>query len=688
MRGVHAIAAAAYLAVALWAMRAVLPAPATRLPYPADHDQLPGLKLISQADQRNELAAMLRNAHLLVRDPSRLLEGDCFPVPRAATLGEHMFGEGLAATLPYALTGEPILAYNAVLVLWITLAGVSMYAFAWYWTRSAPAAFVAGLLFAIHPARVGDPEHPFIHADFWIPLVLLCFHRLVVHDRWRDAAALVVVIGLQLLESAYNVLELGVFGVPYAVAVLAHHRRRLPALLPKLLAVTATCGALGLAVFGPFARTRAVWTFEPRFSFLMPPAHFLPGSAGYPGTLGVLLAMIGLFDRLRRRAAEDDPRVAMLVAGLLCIWLAARWRPPPALAFLESPLITLTRLDMLGPLRGFRGLHLVYQGELLATAFLAAWGAAAILRRWRLLGTAVIAATALVEVFHPAVARASFGRTVSLQTIDARPPEPLITLYERLTDGPVLDLPFADATNLMVQMQHIPYYALLRTFHQHRIAACATSLGGPAEAPVAALAARLPDPRAADALHAIGFRNVVMHEELLGPAERARWQRQLAGTRPIARRLTPIGRAESHEAFVLEGSARIDTRRALLAPSAADTGDLDVSPPRASIPFSIVNHGFVTYRHPDPIEPTPITVRWAGLDGVASTSFDARVLLPLALAAGDAIVHPLMVPVPGTPGRYDVAIEWADSADSVIARRRVRVLSRRPPATARDRPVP
>jgi hypothetical protein len=679
MKAAHAIAAASYVAVALWAMRAVLPDAATRLPYPELHDSLPPLKLISQADQRNEMAAMLRNAHLLLRDPSRLLDGDCFPVPRAATLGEHMFGEGLAAALPYAVTGEPILTYNAVLVLWIALAGVSMYALAWHWTGSAIAAFVAGLLFAIHPARVGDPEHPFIHADFWIPLALLFFHRLVVRERWWDAAALVAVIGLQLLESAYNVLELGIVGATYAIAVLAHHRRRLPALLPKLVAVAATCVTLALAVFVPFARTRAVWTFEPRVSFLVPPAHFLPGAPAYSGTVPLLLAAAGLLDRLRRRGSDDDPRFAMLLAGLLCVWLSARWRPPAGVGFLESPLITLMRLDMLGPLRGLRGLHLVFQGELVAIAFLAAWGTTALVRRlptpWRPVTSVMVAGAALVEVFHPTLAHISFGRTVTLRTVDVRPPQQLISLYTRLVDGPVLDLPFSDPANLMVQFEHVPYYALLRTFHQHPVAACATSLGGPAAAPVAALAARLPDPRAADALHAIGFRNVVMHEELLGRVELARWRRQLAGTRTNTPRLALIGRAGSHEAFALESSGAVDTRRELLAAGATSTdpGDLEVSPPRASIPFSVVNRGALTYRHPDPIEPTAIVVHWQGLDGESATTYETRVLLPLALAPGDSTSHPAVVPVPGTPGLYDVALEWPDSAGHVIAHRRVRV---------------
>jgi len=174
-----------------------------------------------------------------------------------------------------------------------------------------------------------------------------------------------------------------------------------------------------------------------------------------------------------------------------------------------------------------------------------------------------------------------------------------------------------------------------------------------------------------------GFRNVVMHEELLGRAELARWRRQLAGTRTNARRLAVIGRAGSHEAFALESSGAVDTRPTLLGAgtTSADPGDLEVSPPRASIPFSIANRSVVTYRHPDPIEPTAITVRWQGLEGQPPASYEARVLLPLALAGGDTIAHPAIVPVPATPGRYDVTLEWPDSPGNVVGRRRVRVVT-------------
>lgn len=165
--------AAAYLLAALWVLRAVLPAPATRLTYPAFHEGYRALRLISKVDHTNEASAMLRSASMWLGAPQRLLEGDCFPVPQAATLGEHMLGAGLAAAVPYALTGEPILAYNFVVVLWLMLAGVAMYALAFRWTGSGAAAFVAGLLFELEPVRAGDPQHLFVHADHWLPLVLL-----------------------------------------------------------------------------------------------------------------------------------------------------------------------------------------------------------------------------------------------------------------------------------------------------------------------------------------------------------------------------------------------------------------------------------------------------------------------------------------------------------------------------------
>jgi len=63
------------------------------------------------------------------------------------------------------------------------------------------------------------------------------------------------------------------------------------------------------------------------------------------------------------------------------------------------------------------------------------------------------------------------------------------------------------------------YYSFLRGYHGRPAAACYNSFTTPVQAEVAALAARLPAPDAADELYALGFRWIVVHGELVAPGE-------------------------------------------------------------------------------------------------------------------------------------------------------------------------
>src|SRR5687767_818448 len=96
------VAGGLYLAAALWHVRVVLPAPATLLPM---HPSWAQGNPIAQGDQSIVVAAIARNARTLVTAPSRLYEGgQCFPVPNALTLGEHIIGNGLLGIVPYWLS--------------------------------------------------------------------------------------------------------------------------------------------------------------------------------------------------------------------------------------------------------------------------------------------------------------------------------------------------------------------------------------------------------------------------------------------------------------------------------------------------------------------------------------------------------------------------------------------------------
>ncbi|MEW6273140.1 MAG: hypothetical protein AB1689_28005, partial [Thermodesulfobacteriota bacterium] len=340
----HALVALLYLAIALWAYRAVLPSPGTLVAMPAAMVGKPPATLY-QGDQRFVVGALARQADQVLHDPAGLAgHGLCYPLRASYTLGEHMFGETLLELPAYAATGDPVLSYNVMVVLSVWIGAIAMYAFALHWTRSAPAALIAGLLFAFHPGKVVNPAHPFVHGNLWTPLALLFAHRLVVTTRWRDALGLALFVCLQLLESFYQVLALAVLGSVYGSYLLLRHRGALPALLPKLLVVAVLAAAVTWLVFAPYLETRAVWNvLQGRArTLLFSPRDYLPGWAASVGTVSLVLAAAGLADRLRgaRRTAGVDPRLVMLVAGLLVFWCTLQpFRLPWLGVRLESPLV-------------------------------------------------------------------------------------------------------------------------------------------------------------------------------------------------------------------------------------------------------------------------------------------------------------------------------------------------------------
>lgn len=649
-RAIHALAAAAYLAVALFTLRHAWTDPTRLLPYPADQDTNLPQRAVSYADQMKEANATLRAAYALLHAPRQLFDGDCYPIPRGVTFGENLFAEGVLATVPYALTGQPILTFNVVVALALALAGIGMYALAWHWTRDAGAAFVAGLLFEIVPVRLSDPHHPFCHADHWVPLFLLFFHRIVLHGRWRDAVALAAVGSLQMMESAYNILEFGLLVGTFGLVEVIRHRRTLAVWLPKLVAAGAIVAAVAVVVLRPFAETRALWPPSGHYSWPIPTSQLLPGGLIYPGTMAVVLAVIALADRLLRRGAHgDDPRIAMLAAGFVCAWAGTGGLPMPVGVPTTSALFRWIWPLVQPALSGLRGLFLVVQGAGVAVTFLAAFGVTAFPRRLRVAvaGGAVLAA--LLEVFHPGLAHRSFGRSVAMRTRNIAPSAAEVGLLQRMGDGAVLDVPFL-AGDLRFEFEFVPHYAAFRMYHHHRMAACPTSLGGPAEPEVSALAVRLPDPKAADALAAMGFRNVVVHEEYLGAAELARWRRM-----PDASRLTVVGRAGTHVLFALASPTPVLASFDALEPSVLPIEELRPTGLVVSIPLTLRNRSTSTYRHPDPIQPTTLAVRWQGLAGQQAATSETRVLLPIALAAGEELRRTLALPVPGF-GPWEVTI--------------------------------
>lgn len=671
----NSLVALVYLGLALWVHRAVLPDPRTLVPLPA---ALVGTayERIYQADQRFVLATFASNAGKLLRDPRELGGfGFCYPLRASYVLGEHMFGESLLAVPVYAASGDPVLAYNSVIVLSVWIAALAMYALALHWTGSMPAAFVAGTLFAFNAARLSNPAHPFVHGNLWTPLALLFAERLFSRRGWIDAAGLALFIVLQLLESFYQVLALAILGGVFGLDLLIVHRRTLRELAPKLLAVALVVAVATWQVLGPYLRALHVWgVLQGRPNALLVYwRDYLPGGSSTVGLVALLLAVLGLVDRLRGPRPVDgrDPRLVALVAGMLVMWATLMpfalplvgWTVPNPLALLAQVVPGLDAVRVLASLRF---------GVFLVVAFLAAYGVLLVTRHLRggapWLVASVLALLALLEAYDRTGTLTP--RSAQLTTYQATAAPQVVALVRDLPEGAVLDLPFlSEVKNKLIDM---PLQLMLAAYHQRPVAACYNSFPSPLQGEVTRLTDRLPDPAAADGLYALGFRTVLIHVRSFGMPSLAK----LSPLLNDGRRIKAEGGAGNVMRFKLSSPVPVaatlatlrvpDEEVAIRAPEAAAA----LARPSAAVDFRFENRSGATFRHPT-FEPLALVARWYDTSGGLVGTAPVRGMLPLVLTPRESATRALEVVVPaGVPaGRYRVDVV-SESEPSVVLTRR------------------
>jgi hypothetical protein len=676
---------ALYLALALWANRIMLPAPAHLFPMPADYMGTEW-EHIEISDQRMVAWLIARNARMWVTRPTTLFDAEqCYPQPHATTLGEHMFGNGLLGVVPHLLSGDPVIVYNTVVVLVLWLGAVGVYALVVNWTNDVGAAFVAGLLFGFHPIRVGDPMHPFVIGYQWIPLALLFARRLFERGKWLDALGLVISLNLELLESFYPVIALAIIGGVYGGYLALRNLRRLRVLAPQLAAVVAATGVFAVALFLPYLKTRAAWsTLRGRPPLLLSVGEFAPGGSAYVGSVLLVLAAIALIDRLRSPRVDrpradkprlDDPRWIILTAGLLTLWASIVGFTIPIVDIDVPSLFTLAGRVVPGfdAVRAGGALRL---GVNLAAAILAGYGVAAAATRARRTALAAITAAALIELFYNPVTRVSFGRSTEMIRLSARPDEDLIALLEAGVSGPVVDLPLSFGLDGVIN--DLAHYLFLGAYHKHPVAACYNSFLTPVQDGVERLAAQVPAPGAAEALYALGFRTVIVHEELIASGPREALLRALAqqGPRQPGRgRFARVGSTGTHTVYTIEADNPVAADFSMLAASEVPLGVVEVTPPLGNVELVIRNSADVVYRHPQPLALTLLFARWVDASGQSVKSQQFPLLLPLALPAGGRDQQNVLLLVPPTLGLYQVVVTLVAQPGLVIARRDVRVLA-------------
>lgn len=156
------------------------------------------------------------NTTTLLHDPLHLWQAQIlYPNSLTLSYSENLLGETLFFAPIFLLSHNPVLAYNVVFYLTLLLCAVNMYILARHYTASSLAAFVAGLIYAFSPYRIGQIDHIHIIAGAWMPLALLYLDRSLAQNRWRNWSLFALFYLLQLLSSIY-------YGIFFSYMLLAY----------------------------------------------------------------------------------------------------------------------------------------------------------------------------------------------------------------------------------------------------------------------------------------------------------------------------------------------------------------------------------------------------------------------------------------------------------------------------------
>jgi hypothetical protein len=142
--------------------------------------------------------------HALTTNPWHLFDANIYyPASNTLALSEHLLGILPIFGPAYALTGNPILAYNVVFFLSFMLSGLAMLLLVQYWTQHFWAALVAGFLFAFVPIRFEQFTHLQLLNLYWAPLAFLWLEKFLRSKAWKDLAVFSIFYWLQVLSSVY-----------------------------------------------------------------------------------------------------------------------------------------------------------------------------------------------------------------------------------------------------------------------------------------------------------------------------------------------------------------------------------------------------------------------------------------------------------------------------------------------------
>lgn len=494
------------------------------------------LRIMDPGDSAFFAWVMAWEIHALRSDPARLAHANVYhPERYVLGLDEPILGTTLLG-LPLAVfSDDAVLIFNVVRLLTFVFSAWSTYWLARALGCRAPAALLAGALFAFAPIRTDQLAHLSTLGTQWLPLVLLGLVRLARTERLRDGVWAGCAAALAFSACGYHGL-LGVLVWPPVALCLLWGRWRAwrAALLAALVAgvLVAPLYLLHRAAFAPHAFTRSQ-TETTHYSaglhsFLATSSlNRLYGdvtgrfrddaNALFPGLVpvGLVLAAAALAWRERRWPSREVGALACLMVAGACVALGpeVRWGET---TLLPGPVAVVRAvLPMFTQVRAYSraGIYVA-----LGLALLAALA-------WQRLGLGRVAAgalalLALAETLIVPVPLARWARV-----IDSSQPAPPV--YRWLAQRPepvaIVELPLLTGTSLFERpAYHESIYMVRSTLHWQRLVNGHVGMEPAGYAHLRSLLRGFPSRASLDALRAIGVRYALVHARGFGPNQ---WRR-------------------------------------------------------------------------------------------------------------------------------------------------------------------
>jgi hypothetical protein len=293
------------------------------------------LDLFAVPDRGDPLFSIWRMAwvrHQLAIHPRHLFDANIFyPLPATLTYSDSMILPALASAPLAWMQVHPVVAYNIMLLSAFILSGAAAYTLARELGSGPLGSWIAAAVFTLAPFRVIHFSHFELQMTMWMPIVLLCVHRLIISGRGGYTGLLGLALAAQWYSSMYYGLFLTLYAVAFAAVLIASRR-----IADRRLWYVATAIGLALVLVVPllfmYARTTGARGERPRetvAAFSAVPADYLRSAsrnpiyrrllprpvhaerALFPGATSIVLAAVGAWPPF------TAPRLALMAAGAL-----------------------------------------------------------------------------------------------------------------------------------------------------------------------------------------------------------------------------------------------------------------------------------------------------------------------------------------------------------------------------------